>query len=173
MLETMGKAARVASWQLAQLSTKQKNAALLQIADLLEQDNAVILAANQKDMAQAKASGMTEALQDRLLLTPERLKSIAYDVRKVCQLADPVGQIIDGSQLDSGLNLQRRRVPLGVVGVIYEARPNVTVDVASLCLKTGNAVILRGGKETHHTNLAVVEVIQKALENSGLPADAV
>ncbi|HHN8581161.1 glutamate-5-semialdehyde dehydrogenase [Providencia rettgeri] len=173
MLETMGKAARVASWLLAQLSTKQKNAALLQIADLLEQDNAVILAANQKDMAQAKASGMSEALQDRLLLTPERLKSIADDVRKVCQLADPVGQIIDGSQLDSGLNLQRRRVPLGVVGVIYEARPNVTVDVASLCLKTGNAVILRGGKETHHTNLAVVEVIQKALENSGLPADAV
>lgn len=158
---------------ISSVKYQTKNAALLQIADLLEQDNAVILAANQKDMAQAKASGMTEALQDRLLLTPERLKSIAYDVRKVCQLADPVGQIIDGSQLDSGLNLQRRRVPLGVVGVIYEARPNVTVDVASLCLKTGNAVILRGGKETHHTNLAVVEVIQKALENSGLPADAV
>ncbi|HFF1656429.1 TPA: aldehyde dehydrogenase family protein, partial [Providencia rettgeri] len=173
MLETMGKAARAASWQLAQLSTKQKNAALLQIADLLEQESAIILAANKKDMEQARASGMTEALQDRLLLTPERLKNIADDVRKVCQLADPVGQVIDGSKLDSGLNLQRRRVPLGVVGVIYEARPNVTVDVASLCLKTGNAAIMRGGKETHNTNLAVVSVIQKALKNSGLPAEAV
>ncbi len=169
----MGKAARVASWQLAQLSTKQKNAALEQIADLLEQESAVILSANQQDMKLAQDSGMTEALQDRLLLTEARLKNIADDVRQVCQLADPVGQIIDGSLLDSGLDLQRRRVPLGVIGVIYEARPNVTVDVASLCLKTGNAVILRGGKETHNTNLAVVSVIQQALKNSGLPADAV
>ncbi|MTC36493.1 glutamate-5-semialdehyde dehydrogenase [Providencia alcalifaciens] len=173
MLEQMGKAAREASWRLAQLNTKQKNLALEQIANLLEQESASILAANQLDMAQAQQSGMSEALQDRLLLTPSRLKSIADDVRKVCQLADPVGQILDGSELDSGLNLQRRRVPLGVIGVIYEARPNVTVDVASLCLKTGNAVILRGGKETHNTNLAVVNVIQQALKNSGLPADAV
>ena len=173
MLEKIGKAAREASWQLAQLNTKQKNAALEQIADLLEEKSAIILSANQQDMAQAKNSGMTEALQDRLLLTPLRLKAIADDVRQVCQLPDPVGQILDGSQLDSGLELQRRRVPLGVIGVIYEARPNVTVDVASLCLKTGNAVILRGGKETHNTNLAVVSVIQQALENSGLPASAV
>lgn len=173
MLEQMGKAAREASWQLAQFNTKQKNSALEQIADLLEQKSASILAANQLDMAQAEQSGMSEALQDRLLLTQARLKSIADDVRKVCQLADPVGQVLDGSELDSGLNLQRRRVPLGVIGVIYEARPNVTVDVASLCLKTGNAVILRGGKETHNTNLAVVEVIQQALKNSGLPANAV
>lgn len=173
MLEKMGKAARTASWQLAQQNTKQKNTALEQIADLLEQESAVILAANQQDMAQAKQSGMSEALQDRLLLTEARLKNIADDVRKVCQLADPVGQVLDGSELDSGLSLQRRRVPLGVIGVIYEARPNVTVDVASLCLKTGNAVILRGGKETHNTNLAVVNVIQQALKNSGLPADAV
>ncbi|HHR6130750.1 TPA: glutamate-5-semialdehyde dehydrogenase [Providencia alcalifaciens] len=173
MLEQMGKAAREASWQLAQFNTKQKNSALEQIADLLEQKSASILAANQLDMAQAEQSGMSAALQDRLLLTQARLKSIADDVRKVCQLADPVGQVLDGSELDSGLNLQRRRVPLGVIGVIYEARPNVTVDVASLCLKTGNAVILRGGKETHNTNLAVVEVIQQALKNSGLPAHAV
>ncbi|WP_323084143.1 glutamate-5-semialdehyde dehydrogenase [Providencia alcalifaciens] len=173
MLEQMGKAAREASWQLAQFNTKQKNSALEQIADLLEQKSASILAANQLDMAQAEQSGMSAALQDRLLLTQARLKSIADDVRKVCQLADPVGQVLDGSELDSGLNLQRRRVPLGVIGVIYEARPNVTVDVASLCLKTGNAVILRGGKETHNTNLAVVEVIQQALKNSGLPANAV
>ncbi|EKT54310.1 glutamate-5-semialdehyde dehydrogenase [Providencia burhodogranariea] len=173
MLEKMGKAAREASWQLAQLSTKQKNAALEQIADLLEQESAVILAANEQDLIQARANDMTPALQDRLLLTQDRLKNIADDVRKVCQLADPVGQIIDGSQLDNGLNLQRRRVPLGVVGVIYEARPNVTVDVAALCLKTGNAAILRGGKETHNTNLAVTGVIQKALQSCGISADAI
>ncbi|EKT59420.1 glutamate-5-semialdehyde dehydrogenase [Providencia sneebia] len=173
MLEKMGKAAREASWQLAQLSTKQKNAALEQIADLLEQDSAEILEANELDLVKARQSDMSAALQDRLLLTPERLKNIADDVRKVCQLADPVGQVIDGGVLDNGLNLQRRRVPLGVVGVIYEARPNVTVDVAALCLKTGNAAILRGGKETHNTNLAVTKVIKKALKNSGISADAI
>lgn len=173
MLEQMGKVAREASWQLAQLNTKQKNAALEQIADLLEQESALILAANEQDLALARTNGMTPALQDRLLLTQDRLKNIADDVRKVCQLADPVGQVIDGSQLGSGLNLQRRRVPLGVVGVIYEARPNVTVDVAALCLKTGNAVILRGGKETHNTNLALTRVIQKALKNCGISGDAV
>lgn len=110
---------------------------------------------------------------DRLALTPARLKGIADDVRQVCNLADPVGQVIDGGVLDSGLRLERRRVPLGVIGVIYEARPNVTVDVASLCLKTGNAVILRGGKETCRTNAATVAVIQDALKSCCLPAGAV
>ncbi|MDC9588483.1 glutamate-5-semialdehyde dehydrogenase [Xenorhabdus sp. XENO-10] len=173
MLEQMGKAAKAASWQLAQLSTNQKNQALNHIADLLEAEIEVILAANQQDMGQAREQGMNEALLDRLLLTPERLNAIANDVRQVCRLADPVGQVIDGQLLDSGLQLSRRRVPLGVIGVIYEARPNVTIDVASLCLKTGNAVILRGGKETHHTNQAMVKVIQQALEQSGLPTAAV
>jgi glutamate-5-semialdehyde dehydrogenase len=106
-------------------------------------------------------------------LTTARLKAIADDVRQVCKLADPVGQVIDGGLLDSGLRIERRRVPLGVIGVIYEARPNVTVDVASLCLKTGNAAILRGGKETWRTNAATVKVIQQALEECGLPAGAV
>ncbi|MDC9621778.1 glutamate-5-semialdehyde dehydrogenase [Xenorhabdus sp. XENO-7] len=173
MLEQMGKAAKAASWQLAQLSTSQKNQALSHIADLLEKETEVILAANQQDMEQAREQNMSEALLDRLLLTPERLSAIANDVRQVCRLADPVGQMIDGQSLDNGLQLSRRRVPLGVIGVIYEARPNVTIDVASLCLKTGNAVILRGGKETHHTNQAMVKVIQQALEQSGLPASAV
>ncbi|MBD2825981.1 glutamate-5-semialdehyde dehydrogenase [Xenorhabdus szentirmaii] len=173
MLEQMGKAAKAASWQLAQLSTNQKNQALHHIADLLEAEIEIILAANQQDMNQARENGMSEALLDRLLLTPERLNAIANDVRQVCRLADPVGQVMDGQWLDSGLQLSRRRVPLGVVGVIYEARPNVTIDVASLCLKTGNAVILRGGKETHHTNQAMVKVIQQALEQNGLPAAAV
>ena len=107
------------------------------------------------------------------MLNPSRLKGIADDVRQVCHLADPVGVVIDGGRLDSGLRIERRRVPLGVVGVIYEARPNVTVDVASLCLKTGNAVILRGGKETYRTNAATVRVIQNALQQHGLPAGAV
>ncbi|HBC7442657.1 glutamate-5-semialdehyde dehydrogenase [Morganella morganii] len=173
MLEQMGKAAKAASWALAQLSGKQKNQALTRIADLLEQNSAPILAANELDIAKAREQCTSEAMLDRLLLTQARLESIAADVRKVCQLADPVGEVIDGGVLESGLRLERRRVPLGVVGVIYEARPNVTVDVASLCLKTGNAVILRGGKETHNTNVAMVSVIQQALSECGLPQAAI
>ncbi|WP_193588325.1 glutamate-5-semialdehyde dehydrogenase [Yersinia hibernica] len=173
MLEQMGKAAKQASWQLAMLSTAKKNQALAVIANLLESESQAILQANEQDMAAASDSGMSEALLDRLLLTPARLAAIAHDVRQVCRLNDPVGRVIDGSLLDSGLKLERRRVPLGVIGVIYEARPNVTIDVASLCLKTGNAVILRGGKETHHTNQATVKVIQQALEQCGLPPAAV
>ncbi|MDH0355794.1 glutamate-5-semialdehyde dehydrogenase [Morganella sp. GD04133] len=173
MLEQTGKAAKAASRALAQLSGKQKNQALTRIADLLEQNSAPILAANELDIAKAREQGSSEALLDRLLLTQARLESIAADVRKVCQLADPVGEVIDGGVLESGLRLERRRVPLGVVGVIYEARPNVTVDVASLCLKTGNAVILRGGKETHNTNVAMVSVIQQALSECGLPQAAI
>ena len=173
MLEQTGKAAKAASRALAQLSGKQKNQALIRIADLLEQNSAPILAANELDLAKAREQGSSEALLDRLLLTQARLESIAADVRKVCQLADPVGEVIDGGVLESGLRLERRRVPLGVVGVIYEARPNVTVDVASLCLKTGNAVILRGGKETHNTNVAMVSVIQQALSECGLPQAAI
>ncbi|PVZ82983.1 glutamate-5-semialdehyde dehydrogenase [Serratia sp. S1B] len=173
MLEQMGKAAKQASWQLAALSTAQKNQVLAVMADMLEANSAAILQANEQDMAQARAAGMSDALQDRLLLTPARLSAIADDVRQVCRLSDPVGHVLDGSLLDSGLKLERRRVPLGVIGVIYEARPNVTIDVASLCLKTGNAVILRGGKETHHTNQAMVKVIQQALAQCHIPPAAV
>lgn len=143
------------------------------MADVLEANSEAILHANEQDMAQARTTGMGEALLDRLLLTSARLAAIANDVRQVCRLNDPVGQMLDGSLLDSGLKLERRRVPLGVIGVIYEVRPNVTLDVASLCLKTGNAVILRGGKETHHTNQATVNVLQQTLEQCGLPAAAV
>ena len=173
MLEQMGIAAKKASWQLALLSSAKKNQALAVMADTLEANSDIILAANEKDVANAKQAGLTKAMIDRLLLTPSRLAAIANDVRHVYRLTDPVGHVIDGSLLDSGLNLQRRRVPLGVVGVIYESRPNVTIDVASLCLKTGNAVILRGGKETVNTNQAMVEVIQLALKKCGLPAAAV
>ncbi|EEC5248082.1 glutamate-5-semialdehyde dehydrogenase [Salmonella enterica subsp. enterica] len=173
MLEQMGIAAKAASYKLALLSSCEKNRVLEKIADELEAQMESILSANVQDVDQARANGLSEAMLDRLALTPARLKAIADDVRQVCNLADPVGQVIDGGLLDSGLRLERRRVPLGVVGVIYEARPNVTVDVASLCLKTGNAVILRGGKETHRTNAATVRVIQKALKACGLPEAAV
>lgn len=173
MLEQMGIAAKTASYKLALLSSREKNRVLETIADELVAQTESILSANVQDVEQARANGLSEAMLDRLALTPARLKAIADDVRQVCNLADPVGQVIDGGLLDSGLRLERRRVPLGVIGVIYEARPNVTVDVASLCLKTGNAAILRGGKETYRTNAATVAVIQKALEACGLPAAAV
>lgn len=173
MLEQMGKDAKAASYKMALLSSQEKNRVLERIADYLEAQAETILIANGQDVAEARTSGLSEAMLDRLLLTPARLKGIADDVRQVCNLADPVGQVIDGGLLDSGLRLERRRVPLGVIGVIYEARPNVTVDVASLCLKTGNAAILRGGKETWRTNAATVKVIQQALVECGLPAAAV
>ncbi|MDB2179340.1 glutamate-5-semialdehyde dehydrogenase [Citrobacter farmeri] len=173
MLEKMGIAAKAASYKLALLSSREKNRVLEQIADELEAQTETILNANAQDVAEARANGLSEAMLDRLALTPARLKAIADDVRQVCNLTDPVGQVIDGGLLDSGLRLERRRVPLGVIGVIYEARPNVTVDVASLCLKTGNAAILRGGKETYRTNAATVRVIQQALTSCGLPEAAV
>lgn len=173
MLEQMGIAAKAASYKLALLSSREKNRVLEKIADYLQAETETILRANAEDLAEARANGLSEAMLDRLALTPARLDGIANDVRQVCSLADPVGQVIDGGLLDSGLRIERRRVPLGVIGVIYEARPNVTVDVASLCLKTGNAAILRGGKETWRTNAATVKVIQQALEECGLPAAAV
>ena len=173
MLEQMGIAARQASYTLAQLSCREKNRVLETIADHLESQSEEILVANAEDLAQARENGLSEAMLDRLALTPARLTAIANDVRQVCVLADPVGQVIDGGLLDSGLRIERRRVPLGVIGVIYEARPNVTVDVAALCLKTGNAAILRGGKETYRTNATTVGVIQRALKECGLPEAAV
>ena len=169
----MGRAAKVAARTLAALSSAEKNALLLALADTLEQQSHAILLANAKDMEAARASGMAESLRDRLALDNKRLADIAGDVRAVCSLRDPVGEVIGGSILDNGLFLTRRRVPLGVVAAIYEARPNVTVDVAALCLKTGNAVILRGGKETVHSNAALAEAIQACLKARGLPGAAV
>ncbi|PXZ03998.1 glutamate-5-semialdehyde dehydrogenase [Gilliamella apicola] len=169
MINEMGKAAKLASYRLAQCSTKTKNQALINIAELLELNADKILKANQKDMTIAKELGLSDAILDRLLLNSERISSIANDVRNILSLTDPIGQVIDGSTLASGLKLQRHRVPLGVIGVIYEARPNVTIDIAALCLKTGNAAILRGGKETVNTNAAIIAIIQEALKQVGLP----
>ncbi|MBD1388934.1 glutamate-5-semialdehyde dehydrogenase [Neiella sp. HB171785] len=172
-LNAMGLAARKASYQLAGLSSNAKNAALLCLADLLEQQSAIILAANSKDIEQGKSNGLTDALLDRLLLTEERLAAIAADVRMVAHLADPVGEEFDAKVLENGLRLRKRRVPVGVLGVIYEARPNVTIDVAALSLKTGNACILRGGKETTHSNKALTAIIQQALEQHGIDGNAI
>ncbi len=169
----MGKAAKDAAFELATASTAQKNQALAIIADELEANAATILTANAKDIELGREAGLTEALLDRLLLNEERLTGIANDVRNVISLNDPVGSEIDSKVLENGMSLSRRRVPLGVVGVIYEARPNVTIDIAALCLKTGNASILRGGKETFFSNMELVKVIQSALAKANLPAASV
>lgn len=169
----MGKAAKDAAFELATASTAQKNQALAIIADELEANSAAILTANAKDIELGREAGLTDALLDRLLLNEERLTGIANDVRNVISLNDPVGSEIDSKVLENGMSLSRRRVPLGVVGVIYEARPNVTIDIAALCLKTGNASILRGGKETFFSNMELVKVIQSALAKANLPAASV
>ncbi|MGF1747635.1 glutamate-5-semialdehyde dehydrogenase [Vibrio cionasavignyae] len=169
----MGRDAKQASFALATASTAQKNQALHIIADELEANLPAILAANAIDINLGREAGLTEALLDRLLLNEQRLKGIADDVRNVITLNDPVGSEMDSKVLENGMSLSRRRVPLGVVGVIYEARPNVTIDIAALCLKTGNASILRGGKETFHSNMELVKVIQSALAKAGLPAASV
>ncbi|MGU3814402.1 glutamate-5-semialdehyde dehydrogenase [Vibrio diabolicus] len=172
-LTNMGKAAKDAAFELATASTAQKNQALAIIADELEANSAAILAANAKDIELGREAGLSDALLDRLLLNEERLTAIANDVRNVISLNDPVGSEIDSKVLENGMSLSRRRVPLGVVGVIYEARPNVTIDIAALCLKTGNASILRGGKETFFSNMELVKVIQSALAKANLPAASV
>ncbi|MCF7496826.1 glutamate-5-semialdehyde dehydrogenase [Vibrio sp. L5-1] len=172
-LTNMGIAAKDAAFHLATASTAQKNKALAIIADELEANAATILEANAKDIELGREAGLTDALVDRLLLNEERLTGIANDVRNVISLNDPVGSEMDSKVLENGMSLSRRRVPLGVVGVIYEARPNVTIDIAALCLKTGNASILRGGKETFFSNMELVKVIQSALEKAELPAASV
>nr|WP_301338359.1 glutamate-5-semialdehyde dehydrogenase [Vibrio sp. 99-8-1] len=169
----MGKAGKDAAFHLATAPTAQKNRALAIIADELEANAEDILAANKIDIDKGREAGLSDALLDRLLLNPERIHGIANDVRNVIGLNDPVGSELDSKVLDNGMSLSRRRVPLGVVGVIYEARPNVTIDIAALCLKTGNASILRGGKETFFSNMALVKVIQFALQKAELPAASV
>lgn len=172
-LERMGKAAKAASRHLAALSTNQKNAALLAIADELEAQAPAILAQNAQDIEDGKAKGLSEAMLDRLLLNEKRIQALADDTRKVADLPDPVGSDLESRVLPNGMRLSKRRIPIGVIGVIYEARPNVTIDIATLCLKTGNATILRGGSETLRSNLALVSVIQSALRQSGMPEAAV
>ncbi|UCB43381.1 MAG: glutamate-5-semialdehyde dehydrogenase [Dehalococcoidales bacterium] len=172
-LRAKGKAAREASRRLAYLSTEIKNQALHNIADDLLTKKDEILAANQKDCQEAKASGMDAAMLDRLMLDKSRLESIAQDVRTVAALPDPVGEVFDMRTLPNGLLIGRKRVPLGVIGTMYESRPNVTIDISVLCLKSGNAVVLRGGKEAINSNLALAGLVQAAIARAGMPEGAV
>ena len=172
-LIAMGQAAKTASRRLATLTTGQKNAALRAIADELEAQAGTVLVQNALDIAAGRARELSDALLDRLLLTEKRVAALAADTRHIADLPDPIGAESGGRILPNGLRLSKRRIPIGVIGVIYEARPNVTIDIATLCLKTGNATILRGGSETSRSNLALVLVIQAALERVGLPRTAV
>ncbi|MCD8047973.1 MAG: glutamate-5-semialdehyde dehydrogenase [Clostridiales bacterium] len=172
-IELQGQAAKSASRVLALAATGRKNAALEAIANALLAHTDDILAANAQDMAAASASGMSASLQNRLALNEGRIRGMADGARQVAALPDPIGAVTRESVRPNGLRIARRRVPLGVIGIIYEARPNVTVDAAALCLKSGNAVILRGGKEAFHSNQALTEIMRAALADAGLPADSV
>jgi glutamate-5-semialdehyde dehydrogenase len=172
-LKAKGRAAKVASRRLAYLSADIKNRALNNIAaDILTRKDE-ILAANTKDYKAAKVAGFSDAILDRLLLNDSRLEGIAADTRAVAALPDPVGDIYEMRTMPNGLQIGKKRVPIGVIGAIYESRPNVTVDIACLCLKSGNAVVLRGGKETINSNTAIVKVIQGACKRAGMPAGCV
>jgi glutamate-5-semialdehyde dehydrogenase len=170
-LAEMGTRAKAAARELARATTEQKNRALLAIADALIANEAAILAENALDLEDGRTNGLSPALLDRMSLQ-KRLPAIAADVRQVATLPDPVGHEFDVRTLDNGLRVSRRRTPIGVIGVIYEARPNVTVDVAALTLKSANAVILRGGKEIMRSNMALLKVLREAMVSEGLPADA-
>ena len=172
-LEAKGKAAKAASRHLAYLSAEVKNKALHNIADDLLAKKGEILADNQIDYRAGDASGISAAMLDRLMLTESRLEAIAQDVLAVAALPDPVGDIFDMRTLPNGLQVGKKRVPLGVIGAVYESRPNVTIDIAALCLKSGNAVILRGGKEAIHSNSALAKLVQEAVIGAGVPDGAV
>ena len=168
-----GKAAKEASRRLAYLSTDIKNKALRNIAEDLRGRTREILAANKLDLKQASANGINKTMQDRLVLNEARLEGMAKDVLTIAGLPDPVGAIFDMRTMPNGLLIGRKRVPLGVIGAMYESRPNVTIDIAALCLKSGNAVILRGGKEAFNSNLALAKLVQEAVRHAGIPEGAV
>jgi glutamate-5-semialdehyde dehydrogenase len=172
-LKHMAIAARAAARRLASATTAAKDRALNGIATALVERSDGVLTANGRDLKAARADGLGEHIVDRLELNPARLAQIASDVRNVAALPDPVGEVIESRTLPNGLELERRRVPLGVIGVVYESRPNVTVDISALCLKSGNAAILRGGREAFNTNQALARLVRESLVSAGLPEDAV
>ncbi|TDQ36672.1 glutamate-5-semialdehyde dehydrogenase [Thiopseudomonas denitrificans] len=172
-MQRLGQAAREASRVLASAPTAQKNRALLAAADELDAARASLLEANGKDMDAGRANGLDDAMLDRLELTPARIDEMIEGLRQVATLPDPIGEIQDMRYVPSGIQLGKMRVPLGVIGIIYESRPNVTIEAASLCLKSGNATILRGGSEAIHSNRAIAECLDRGLETAGLPASAV
>ena len=170
---TLAEKARAAALGTATLDTTAKDAALLRLAMLLEEQSAIILKENTKDLEAGREGGLTQALLDRLRFDEDRIRAMAEGVRQVVALPDPVGEVIEESTRPNGLLLRKRRVPIGVIGIIYESRPNVTVDCAALCLKSGNACILRGGKEAFHTNTVLAGIIGQALQETGIAKEAV
>ena len=173
MLEEYGKRAKAAARALACATTEEKNDALLKIAAAIEENAPAILTANADDLTNGRASGLSDALLDRLALNEARIVGIADSLRQVAQLPDPVGRMLEETTRPNGLRLRKIAVPIGVIAVIYEARPNVTADSAGLCLKSGNAVLLRGGKEAIRSNIALAQVMRAALESTAIPSDAI
>ncbi len=172
-MQTVGRQARAASRRLAGATTAEKNAALLHIAAAIRREKAALLAANAEDVAAARANGLEAAMIDRLLLTEKGVEGMAEGVEQVAKLPDPIGEMTDIKYRPSGIQVGKMRVPLGVIGIIYEARPNVTADAAALCLKSGNAAILRGGSEAIRCNRAIAALVQEGLQAAGLPAECV
>ena len=172
-IHDFGKRARVAARQLRQCSAEQKNAGLRAMADELVAAQDAILSANAKDLEKAKSAGLSAAMIDRLTLNPKRIAAMADGIRQVAELPDPVGEIIRDWTRPNGLRIQKKRVPIGVIGIIYESRPNVTADAAVLCAKTGNATILRGGSESINSNIAIAAALARGGAKAGLPADAI
>ena len=172
-IDTLGQQAKAAGRQIAKLSTAAKNDLLNQVAKALVAESAYIITENAKDMANAKENGISEIMQDRLLLTEDRIAGIAEGVRQVADLQDPIGQVVRGYTNLDGLKIVQKRVPMGVIAMIFESRPNVSIDAFSLAFKTNNAIILRGGRDAINSNKALVTVARKALENAGITADAV
>ena len=172
-IDTLGQQAKVAGRQIAKLSTAAKNDLLNQVAKALVAESAYIITENAKDMANAKENGISEIMQDRLLLTEDRIAGIAEGVRQVADLQDPIGQVVRGYTNLDGLKIVQKRVPMGVIAMIFESRPNVSIDAFSLAFKTNNAIILRGGRDAINSNKALVAVARKSLENAGITADAV
>jgi len=172
-IHDMGRKALEASRALALLPAERKNAILRAMADGLEREAPALLAANEKDLAAAREKGLGSAMLDRLTLNAKRVAEMARGVREVAELSDPVGEVLAEWTRPNGLRMTKVRVPIGVIGIIYESRPNVTADVAVLCLKSGNATLLRGGSEAFHSNMAIAAVLQRAGENAGLPADSI
>ena len=169
----IAKRAREASHILATVSADSKNAFLNILADNLEKNASALIEENKKDLIEGERAGLSKSMLDRLELTPGRIEDIAAGVRQVAALPDPVGEILERTVRPNGLDIQKVRTPIGVIGIIFESRPNVTVDCAALCLKSGNASILRGGKEAFASNMALAKIIRESLEQAGLPADSV
>ena len=171
-MQTVARQARLASRTVATLSSNIKNELLRNMANAIENAAQPLMTANSKDVAAGKKNGLSDAMVDRLVLDEQRIKAMADGLREVAELPDPVGEITGMKKRPSGIEVGRMRIPLGVIGIVYESRPNVTADAAGLCLKSGNAVILRGGSEAFHSNTAIGAILQRELKSLGLPAEA-